>query len=282
MKVLITGSGGLVGSTLMKSLKDHEVIGLSKKELDVTVYHDCYQTIVKRLKPDILIHCAAYTSVDKAEADHVKCNNVNAYGTENIALCCKYLGIPMVYLSTDAVFDGKTTVPYKEDSAPNPQSEYGKSKYQGELAIRKYLHKYFIIRTIWIYGKGRPNLVTDAAAKFLEGNAVFPIINQEATPTNVDDLADMIGKLILTDKWGVYHYTNSGSASRIQVIQYIAQLMDKKSFTISKYKAKAPRPEYCIFDLTKTEELLGAIPHWKESLKRFIEGGLTRPEDIHE
>src|SRR3990167_4922781 len=264
MRVLISGSSGLVGSSLMRHLeKDsilripkYEVFGFDEHELDVTKYSGCLKIICKDIKPDLVIHCAAYTSVDGAEDNIDQTFIVNGVGTENIAKCCYHFNIPMLYFSTDSVFDGTKRTPYLPSDKTNPLSVYAKSKLLGELAVQKYLNKFYIIRTIWIYGTSRSNFITQAITKLKElKNEIvdFPIVEQRATPTNVDDLCDAVKDLIETNKWGIYHFTNSGIASRSEVISFLAQMYNKIP-KFSEYKnAKAIRPKYSIMDLEKIE-----------------------------
>lgn len=276
LRILITGGAGLIASALRRYLVGHNVTALSKEDLDVTNFDQCYENIVRQAEPpDLVIHAAAYTNVDEAETlcGQRKCEFINGYATENIAICCKYLDIPMVYFSTDAIFSGKINRPYTENDITDPKSIYGASKLAGEKFIQKTLNKFFIIRTTWVYGNYRSNFITQAIETF--GYADFPlnfsVIDQVATPTNVIDLAKMVGKLIETKAWGVYNYTNSGAASRREVIEYLGELLPGRPYTISDYnKCKAYRPPYCVFDLTKIESLLGPIPHWKDSLKGFV------------
>lgn len=275
MRIAITGSKGLVGTALKQHLSNlgHTIDSYSKSSLDVTDFDQCYETIVRSPNPpDLVIHCAAYTNVDQAESDEYQCTLANDYATENIALCCLARDIPMVFFSTDAIFDGLNKGAYSEEDLPKPRSVYGASKWRSEQAITSRLEKYYIIRTTWVYGRTRSNFITQALDTFSRFPYIynFSLIDQTATPTNVEDLARMVGRLIKTEAWGVYNYTNSGSASRKEVIKYMAAYYNEE-ITISDYtNCKAYRSPYCVFDLSKIESLLGPIPHWKDSLKEYI------------
>lgn len=252
----------MVGSNLMQDMTAAETIGFSKTDLDVRNRTSCINAI-KKVSPDIIIHCAAYTSVDGAETHLEEVHAVNAQGTENIAAICEDLKIPMLYLSTDAVFDGLKTEPYELTDQPNPISAYGKSKYEGELIVSR-LQKFFILRTNWVYGQGRDNFVTQAIKKLrTEDYVTFPTINQISTPTYVRDLAKVIDDLIQTTDWGTYHFTNSGEASRKEVLSYLAGIFGR-SINFSEYKAAAYRPTYIV--LTPSFP----APHWMQSLRAFI------------
>lgn len=275
MRVVVTGAAGLVGSTIMKSLSPyHEMIGYSKQQLDITKIADCQQILFD--EPDLVIHTAAYTSVDGAEDNPEYTYMVNSEGTLNIAAVCSDLEIPMLYFSTDSVFDGTKRTPYLPEDKTNPISVYAKSKLAGELAVKVNLHEYYIIRTIWIYGKSRSNFITNAIDRFKISSNPIPdisIIEQIATPTNVDDLCVAVRKLIETKKWGTYHFTNSGEASRTKVLDFLAEAFTHSGkCTTSPYlDAKAERPYYSILNLEKTESVLQwKSPDWKDSLKRFI------------
>lgn len=277
MRVVVTGSAGLVGSSLMKNLSpQHEMIGYSKQEMDVTDLNKCLE-ILSQNPPELILHTAAYTNVDAAEDDPENTFVINAGGTKNIAFCCYILGIPMLYFSTDSVFDGTKRTPYLPEDTTNPLSIYAKSKLAGELAVKTHLKEYYILRTIWIYGKSRRNFITDAMDRMtISSNPTpdIPIIEQIATPTNVDDLCEAVRLLIETKKWGTYHFTNSGEASRTKVLDFLAEeFTHSGKCTTSLYPgAKAERPYYSILSLEKIESVLQwKSPDWKDSLKRFID-----------
>lgn len=273
MKIGITGVDGLVGSALFETLAyeedDLRPSGYSKSYLDITDVNNCRKVLFED-QPDLVVHCAAYTKVDQAEIDFHQAFLVNSTGTRNIAQCCSSLNIPIIYLSTDAVFNGESKFPYTIWDIPIPKSVYGQSKLQGELIVKEYMKRFYILRTNWIYGKGRTNFITSAIAKFKNnpGKVLdFPVIDQISTPTNVYDLCKAITQLIKANKSGIYHFTNEGSASRQEVIEFIGKTLDKQC-TISQYQGiGAFRPKYCPFQLS---DFGFPIPHWQDSLARFI------------
>ena len=158
--VLVTGANGMLGQDLCPILEDegYEVVETDIKNLDIT-NSDMVKKVLSEQKPDIVVHCAAYTNVDKAEEDYDTAHKINAVGTENLAKACAQNDITLVYISTDYVFDGESTTPYKLDDKPNPLNNYGLTKYEGEQAILKYCKKYYICRTAWLYGIHGKNFV---------------------------------------------------------------------------------------------------------------------------
>ncbi len=160
MKIIVTGAGGMLGQALVPCLdsRKHEVIEFSKEHLDCTNYTLVKYTLENE-KPDLVIHCAAYTKVDQAETEINLAYFINGYATENIAVSCASINIPMVYISTDYVFDGEKGLPYSIYDDTNPLSVYGKSKLAGEIAIDRHLNNYYIVRTSWLYGPNGKNFV---------------------------------------------------------------------------------------------------------------------------
>ena len=161
MKILVTGSGGMLGSVLVPHLKTrgHDVCEYPKDKLDITDFSDIQRTLSSIEKLDIVINCAAYTKVDQAESEPDRAYLVNGYGAENIAVICNKLHVPMLHVSTDYVFDGEKNEPYKTWDTTAPQSIYGKSKLAGEIAIQRHLNDFYIVRTSWLYGPNGKNFV---------------------------------------------------------------------------------------------------------------------------
>lgn len=264
MDVIITGGKGLIGKSLAEHLREagHNVWNPAGFYFDVRHKDRCLQMIKEAPVPDVIIHCAGYTSMDAAEENQERCFAVNAQGTENIALCCKELDIPMFYFSSDAVFDGSKSTPYTVDDQPNPISVYGKSKLAGEVAIKRHLSKYWILRTTWVYGSGRSNFITNA----MESDKVGTI-GQLSAPTYVNDLVKVVENLIDSKRYGLYHYTNEGTASRISVVRYIAKLQNR-AIIVRPWKGKAARP----FNACLTDNTGCYNRPWQDALKEFIDG----------
>ena len=272
MRIAITGGKGLLGSNLARELTEagHYVLCPTQ---DITEYDSIVPALFGSY-PDIVLHCAAYTRVDRAEIASEEAFLINAYGTENIAVACSRLRIPMLYMSTEAVFDGTKETPYTTWDTPNPISVYGRSKYAGELAVQRHLTEFYILRTNLIYGHGRSNFATQAIdlCKNNPGTIIeFPVIDQRCTPTYVKGLVEAISQLIETERWGVYHYTDSGETTRAEVAQFIGNLFCR-DYVITQYTGCiAQRGRNSLLDCSVIERVISRkYPNWKDALREFI------------
>ena len=243
MKILITGSNGMLGHDLANALEGHELILTTSKTLDITDKDHTIEFICDA-EPDIVINSAAYTDVDGCEENHDLAYAVNGEGVRNLAMACREIDCPLVHISTDYVFDGSATEPIAEDGEIGPISIYGKSKLQGEEAIQEILDKYFIIRTAWLYGlngKNFPKTMLELAESHSEITVVY---DEVGTPTYTQDLAYGISELIETDRYGIYHLTNSGSCSWCEFARYIFEIAGKDvnviPVTASEFARTAP------------------------------------------
>ena len=276
MKILITGSNGMLGHDLQEVLKDkHDLILTTSKTLDIT---DEQHTIdfICDANPDIVINSAAYTDVDGCEENQDIAYAVNGDGVRNLALACKQVDCPLVHVSTDYVFNGKSDRPWVEDDEIGPISVYGKSKRKGEEAILEILDKYFIVRTAWLYGingKNFPKTMLELAKNHSEITVVY---DEVGTPTYTPDLAYGISQLIESDFYGIYHLTNSGNCSWCEFARYIFEVaeMDVKVIpvTASEFARAAPRPSYSVLE-NKNWVKNGFEPlrSYKEAIKEYIE-----------
>ena len=276
MKILITGSNGMLGHDLINALKErHDLIPTTSKTLDIT---DKKQTIdyIRDKKPDIVINSAAYTDVDGCEENRELAYSVNGEGVRNLALACRDIDCPLVHISTDYVFDGSATEPIREDGEIGPLSVYGKSKLEGEEAIQEILDKYFIIRTAWLYGiNGRnfPKTMLELAENHPEITVVY---DEVGTPTYTPDLAEGISRLIETDYYGIYHLTNSGSCSWCEFAKYIFEIAGRDvkviPVTASEFARPAPRPSYSVLDNSNwIEKGFKPLRSYKDAIKEYIE-----------
>lgn len=276
MKILITGSNGMLGHDLINALKErHDLIPTTSKTLDIT---DKKQTIdyIRDKKPDIVINSAAYTDVDGCEENRELAYSVNGEGVRNLALACRDIDCPLVHISTDYVFDGSATEPIREDGEIGPISVYGKSKLEGEEAIQEILDKYFIIRTAWLYGiNGRnfPKTMLELAENHPEITVVY---DEVGTPTYTPDLAEGISRLIETDYYGIYHLTNSGSCSWCEFARYIFEIAGRDvkviPVTASEFARPAPRPSYSVLDNSNwIEKGFKPLRSYKDAIKEYIE-----------
>ena len=276
MKILITGSNGMLGHDLIEVLKDnHELVLTTSKTLDIT---DGDRTIevIKENMPDIVINSAAYTDVDGCETNQDLAYAVNGEGVRNLALACREVDCPLVHVSTDYVFDGTARDPIAEDGEIGPISIYGKSKLMGEEAIQEILGKYFIVRTAWLYGiNGRnfPKTMLELAENHSEITVVY---DEVGTPTYTPDLAYGISLLIETDYYGIYHLTNSGSCSWCEFSRYIFEIAGRDvkviPVTASEFSRPAPRPSYSVLKNQKwIENGFEPLRDYKEAIEEYIE-----------
>ena len=211
MKVLVTGANGQLGYDVVKELQKQniECYGASRQDFDIVDF-EATENFIKNYMPDAVIHCAAYTAVDKAEDEEELCYLVNASATENIAEICKKINAKMLYISTDYVFDGTKDGFYEVDDKPNPINFYGKTKLLGEQAVQRILDKYFIVRISWVFGEHGNNFVKTMLRLGKERKELNVVADQYGSPTYTADLAPLLVEMIKTDKYGVYHATNEG------------------------------------------------------------------------
>lgn len=287
MKILITGTSGLLGSALMRSLQDnHEVVGLSRSQSayghkiitsDITDQKALYQAVT-RVNPDIVIHSAAQSNVDECERDPDSAYKINAIGTRNVALACQRFDATLAYISTDYVFSGNDYPKdgYTEFDKVNPLSAYGKSKLEGEQFVRHLLNKFYIIRTSWLFGSERSNLILQTAQSLQAGKDVKSVSDMVSCPTYVNDAAEAIGSMIESSAYGTYHITNSGFASRFEIGQFISELMNCPQKHILKLSQKdlnlpALRPKFSAMN-NYAWKLSGFAPlrNWKDAVKEFL------------
>ena len=276
MKVLVTGVKGQLGYDVVKELEKRglEAIGVDIEEMDITDA-DSVRSVITESNPDAVIHCAAYTAVDAAEDNEAVCRKVNADGTQNIANVCKNLDIKMLYISTDYVFSGDGERPWEPEDPREPKSVYGKTKYEGELAIQNTLEKYFIVRIAWVFGVNGKNFVKTMLRLAEDHNELKVVNDQYGSPTYTYDLARLLVDMILTDKYGVYHATNEGICSWYEFACAIfkeAGLSTKVlPVTSAEYGAKANRPYNSRMSKDKlTENGFEKLPTWEDALKRYI------------
>ncbi|SMC16552.1 dTDP-4-dehydrorhamnose reductase [Clostridium acidisoli DSM 12555] len=286
MKVLVTGATGQLGYDIIKELKKRsiDVVGIGSKDCDITVKNAVFKTI-EDIRPNAIIHCAGYTAVDNAEIEIDKCNLINVEGTKNIALACKKYGITLLYVSTDYVFSGHGTEPWKPDDERKPVSQYGKSKYQGELAVESLLDKYFIVRISWVFGINGKNFVKTMLKLAETNNEITVVSDQVGSPTYTVDAAKVMVDMIQTDKYGRYNVSNEESCSWDEFAQEIFAYTDKKIKIIpvssEEYGAKAIRPSNSRMDKSKlVQNEFKILPCWKDALKRFLKEYLFKIEEI--
>ena len=252
MRILIIGSEGMLGHDLVDALSiENEVNTTTIDTLDITDIDKTIQT-VKEMKPDVLVHAAAYTDVDGSESNSDLAYKVNALGTRNVAVACHEADCAMVYICTDYVFDGTKGSSYYEYDQTNPLSVYGKTKLAGEVYIRDTLNKFYIVRTSWLDGFHGPNFVT-TMLNLAESNDTISVVNDQiGSPTYTVDLAAAIGELIKKPAYGIYHVTNSDYCSWYeyakQIFHNAGVNIDLKPVTTEEFPRPAPRPKYSVME----------------------------------
>ncbi len=276
MKILVTGVRGQLGHDVVEELtrRGIEAVGVDIEEMDVTD-KDSVDSVVRGAAPDAVIHCAAYTAVDAAEENEELCRRVNADGPRNIAGVCRELDIKMLQVSTDYVFDGRGDNFWRPEDECHPQSVYGQTKYEGELAVQNALEKYFIVRIAWSFGVNGKNFVKTMLNLAKTHDTIRVVDDQVGSPTYTFDLARLLVDMVLTDRYGIYHATNEGICSWYDFACAIFEEagVDVKVIPVSteEYAAKAPRPANSRLDKEKlTENGFEKLPPWRDALKRFL------------
>ncbi len=284
MKVLVTGVKGQLGYDVVAELKKrgHQAIGVDIDEMDLTV-EEQVQSVITSVNPGAVIHCAAWTAVDLAEDEDKRelVFKVNQKGTEYIAKKCKEIDAKMVYISTDYVFDGEGERPWEPDDERNPLNIYGQSKCDGELAVEKWLDKYFIVRTAWVFGKNGKNFIKTMLNLGLTRENLTVVADQIGSPTYTYDLARLLVDMIETEKYGRYHATNEGYCSWYdfaceifkQASQYNEVYKKVKVTPVdsSAYPAKAKRPSNSRLEKKKlTDNGFERLPTWQDALSRYL------------
>lgn len=275
--ILITGGNGQLGTEVCRLLDEQKInyVSTDSKEMDIT-NSEVTMNYIKKINPDVIYHCAAYTAVDKAEDEGKElAEKVNVEGTRNVALAAKEVNAVMVYISTDYVFDGLLKDgEYDIDAQTNPQNEYGRTKLLGEQAVQEILEKYYIIRTSWVFGQYGHNFVF-TMQKLAENRDMLTIVNDQfGRPTWTRTLAEFMDFVIEKNApYGIYHLSNEGNCSWYDFAKEI--LKDNNNVTVSpvtseEFPQKAKRPQYSVMNLNKTKELGFEIPIWQKALVEFL------------
>ena len=278
MKLLITGSKGQIGYYLQKALSDEhlELFLTDRNNMDITDYEQTNSTVAT-IKPDIIIHSAAYTSVDACETNPNEAYRVNALGTRNLAIACNNVNAKMLYISTDFVFDGTKESPYIEFDEPNPLNIYGKTKLAGEEFVKSLLNKFFIVRTSWLYGSHGNNFVKTIQNLAKQKGIIKVVDDQTGSPTFAEDLVEIILQLIKTDYYGIYHCSNDGQCSWYEFAKKIIEYAGLSEITIQPITSEelnrpAKRPNFSVLKNYMLElQSLNKVPHWMDSLESFLQ-----------
>lgn len=276
MKIWVTGSSGQLGTAIKEVINPLEVnlLNTDVDELDITDIDEVlgYAEINR---PDVIINCAAITDVTVCEENRELAYKVNALGARNLSIAARKIGAKIVQLSTDDVFDGLRSEPYCEFDDANPMTVYGRSKFAGENYVKEFTEKHFIIRSNWIYGKGK-NFVSELLKNASEKQTLSIASDQFGSPTWANDLAKMILELAHTNEYGTYHVTSKGVCSRYEFAKEILNLsgLDVEIIPVPTKDAdfSSVRPAYAVLD-NFILRIMGAkeLPEWKSSLKKFME-----------
>ena len=296
MKALVTGVAGQLGHDVMNELAKRGFEGVGSDlapeyagmqdgtavttmpylSMDITDPESVRNTIIAS-GADAVIHCAAWTAVDKAEEMPEACRKVNAYGTENIAKVCEELDLPMMYFSTDYVFNGNGTRPWEPDDEYEPLGVYGQTKAEGEVAVREHVRKFFILRIAWVFGTNGKNFIKTMLRLSETHDSLRVVCDQIGTPTYTYDLARLIVDMIHTDRYGIYHVTNE--ADYISWYDFTLAIFEEAGVTHVKvtpvtseeYGAAAKRPYNSRMDRSKiVREGFEPLPEWRDALRRYV------------
>lgn len=281
MRVLVTGVKGQLGSDVVNELTKNgiEAVGVDIEEMDITD-EAAVNKVITESDVEAVIHCAAYTAVDAAEDNEELCRRINAGGTRNIAEVCKALDIKMMYISTDYVFDGQGTEPWKADCKDyKPLNVYGQTKLEGELAVVENVEKFFIVRIAWVFGVNGKNFIRTMlnVGKRPDIDKVRVVNDQIGTPTYTYDLARLLVDMIKTDKYGYYHATNEGGY--ISWYDFTCEIFKQAGYskavvpvTTEEYGlSKAARPFNSRLDKSKlAENGFTPLPTWQDALGRYL------------
>ena len=277
MKVLITGSGGMLAHDLIQVLNEqHEVIAPGEEQLDITD-RERVSCIVRELLPDLVVNCAAYTQVDKAEEESEKAFLVNGIGVQNLALACHEVRIPLCHISTDYVFNGENDTPYTPFDNTDPINTYGNSKLAGERFIQWIMNAFYIVRTSWLYGKRGTSFVSTIMRIAKEQREIRVVQDQKGSPTSTVTLSRAIQRLIETGAYGIYHVTDltAGGISWHEFAEEIVKVSGLTTrvipITTEEFPRPAKRPKYSVLDVSIFSLVTGdSLPEWRKALRDFL------------
>ena len=279
MNILVTGGNGQLGNEMRVVSKEsrNRYIFTDVVELDITNL-EAIRYMLKMERVDVVVNCAAYTNVDRAEEDEIMADLLNNKAAGNLAVVAKEVGATLIHVSTDYVFQGDKNAPYKEDCETSPLGVYGRTKLAGERSIQATGCNYLIFRTSWLYSSYGKNFVKTMQRLTRDKNSLKVVFDQVGTPTYAGDLAAIIYKVIekdMLDKQGIYHFSNEGVCSWYDFAQEVCELSGNacniEPCHSDEFPSKVKRPNFSVLDKTKVKETFGAkVPYWKVSLKHCI------------
>lgn len=276
MKILVTGYNGQLGFDVVREgeKRGFDMHGTGIADLDITVEADVLD-YVEKVNPDVIIHCAAYTAVDKAEDDKETCWDVNVHGTNYLAKAAKKCDARFMYISTDYVFDGKGDTPFVETDTPNPVGYYGLTKYEGEKIVQDLFAEYFIVRISWVFGINGNNFIKTMLRLSETRNELNVVGDQYGSPTYTFDLARLLLDLLQGDKFGIYHASNEGFCTWAEFANEIFNVTNKdvkvNAISTEEYPTRAVRPKNS--RMSKQKLIMSGIqplPKWQDALKHYL------------
>jgi len=275
-RILITGHLGMLGSELSLACEDQgdEVTGFDLPDVDITNRARVLQ-LAGDADPEFIFHCAAFTKVDQCESDVETAMRVNAIGTQNIALAAESLGVPLLYISTDYIFDGDKDAAYDEWDAANPQSVYGRSKYAGECYVRQLCQWHYIVRVSWLIGRNGPNFVETILKLAREKSELRVVNDQHGSPTFVGDLVPELLRVSESGAFGTYHITNRGFTTWYELARLAVALKGLATTVVpcstDEHPRPAPRPKNSRLSPMLYQLALGnEMPTWEQGLKEYL------------
>lgn len=274
--ILVTGSTGQLGSDVVKELlkRGYSTLSPNRSEFNLCS-EDSIRNYILNSNCEAIVHCAAYTQVDKAEDEKDLCIKINATATKHIVKCAKILDIPMIYISTDYVFDGTKDGEYTENDETNPINIYGESKLAGEKYVQEILDKYYIVRTSWVFNINGKNFI-ETMLRLSKANNQLSIVNDQiGSPTYTKDLSRLLVDMLETSKYGLYHATNEGYCSWYEFANTIFKLaninIDIKAINSNEYASRAKRPLNSKLSKDKLIEYgFKPLPNWEDALKDYL------------
>ena len=279
MTTVVIGANGQLGSELRQAFKGHDLVPLAHTDLELTDRAQVREALDK-YRPGLILNTAAYHRVDECEDEAERAFAVNALAVRDLAIAAREIGAVLVHFSTDYVFDGRQSRPYREGDPPGPLSVYATSKLAGEFFVRAVLDRYFLIRTCGLYGtagsRGKGgNFVETMLQLAREGREIRVVGDQVLTPTSAKELAKKVRKLVETGRYGLYHITNSGECSWYQFASAILELAGLRArlseTTSAAYGARATRPAYSVLDNANLRSLgLDDLRDWRDALADYL------------
>ncbi len=276
MRIFITGNKGQLGQVLYAALAEHTLSGCDLPELDITD-REGIGAAIAGFAPDVVIHAAAWTDVDGCARDLDKAYRANALGTQNVALACAANDTALVYVSTNEVFDGAATEPYREWDTTNPINPYARSKAAGEWFVRHLLTRFYIARTAWLYAPGgrnfsNPHRIVQLADKH---GSLKVVTDEVGNPTYAPDLAAAIAALIQTGAYGVYHLVNAGYCSRYEFVREVLRIGGREHIpvepiSLDDFERASTPPRFAPLANTAAAALGIKLRPWQEALEKFL------------